>query len=230
MKEASPENQSSESRNFEKKVKETIKKLEEHSLVKNAFLRLQKELPKDLVYHNAEHTKTVLDNVVKLAVFDNLSDSDIELLGIAAAYHDLGYTERKNKNEVIGAQIVVDALKNSGTYTDEQIQYTKESIEDTEVEITENGLNQREKGRNKLSDYLLDADLSSFGSEDFSKKTMLVAREFGVDIDDEKQRHDYLKDTLKFLENHKWKSEAGKKLFSEQKDKNIEWITNEIKG
>ena len=53
--------------------------------------RLENDLPQYLTYHDAEHTKTVIKKSVFLAEKENLSESEIDLIKIAALYHDAGF-------------------------------------------------------------------------------------------------------------------------------------------
>jgi hypothetical protein len=206
------------------KVKNRVEEYKEIPIIKEILLKIEKELPEGLKYHNVNHAKDVMESAVFLGLADGLSDRELELLAIASACHDGGFLERRDKNEEIGAKMAKEAMEKSGNYTKEEIQTIVESIEDTEVQMTDNGLNQIEKGRNTLSDYLLDADVSHFAKEDFTERTKLVAKEFGVDLDDKEAYKNYLNDTLKFLNNHKWKSNAAKSLFEKTKEDNIEKI------
>lgn len=200
---------------IEKKAQETLKLLREKPIIKEVLERLKTELPPGLAYHNAEHTDDVLGEAILLAIYDNLPKEDVELLAIAAAYHDSGFIKRPNLNEEIGARIAAEAMEKY-SYSADKIKIVAEAIEDTQVRMTKKGLNQIVKGRNKTSDYLLDADVANFGREDFKEKVDLVFKESKI-LD----RREFLAGTFNFLINHSWKTEAAKKLRQPQKEKNI---------
>ena len=63
-----------------------------HKIKKNA-LELLKRIPPIYPYHSIEHTLYVLETSLKIANHYSLSDLDIELIQIAALYHDTGYLE-----------------------------------------------------------------------------------------------------------------------------------------
>ena len=64
---------------------------------------LGSQLPKDLLYHAYSHTEDVIAEVVKLASLDALSDREIEILAVAAAWHDVGFIHSRNNNEPLAA-------------------------------------------------------------------------------------------------------------------------------
>ncbi len=206
---------------LETKIQKALEALKEKPIIKEVLDRLSKELPKNLSYHNEKHTDEAMHDAVFFGVADGLSERELELLAVAAAYHDAGFIERPNKNEAVGAKMADEAMKKSGGYSEEEMKTVAEAIEDTEVKMTDKGLNQIEKGRNKISGYLLDADVGNFGRKDFPKKTELVAKEVGVNVNDPAAYNKFLQGTWRFQENHQWKTEAAKRLREEQKQENI---------
>ena len=72
----------------EKLVREHLGRIKALPIVVQILTRLSKELSPDLCYHSVEHTEEVLKEVVRYGVIDGLTNREIELLGIAAAYHD----------------------------------------------------------------------------------------------------------------------------------------------
>jgi HD superfamily phosphodiesterase len=82
-----------------------------HPLVSEALQVLDK-LPEGLYYHNKQHTVNVISAAVKCAELDGISSRDLELLAIAAAWHDTGYINRRNQNEIIGADLAREGRQN----------------------------------------------------------------------------------------------------------------------
>ena len=127
---------------IEEKVRETLTRLKEMPIIQEAFRVLDK-LPDNLVYHNNKHTEDALHEAVFFATADKLPDREIELLGIAAVYHDAGFIKTPKANEPIGAKMAKEAMTREGGYTPEEIQMVVEAIEDTAVNFDpEKGLNQ----------------------------------------------------------------------------------------
>ena len=69
------------------------------------FDLFKNKLPVQAVYHNFEHTTQVVEAVYEIATAKNISDDDMEILLLAAWFHDTGFTkgfenhEEKSKNQ-----------------------------------------------------------------------------------------------------------------------------------
>lgn len=98
----------------------SLDRLMSHPLVSEALQVLDK-LPEGLYYHNKQHTVNVISAAVKCAELDGISSRDLELLAIAAAWHDTGYIIRRNQNEIIGADLAREAMIRTGLYLPEEI-------------------------------------------------------------------------------------------------------------
>jgi fructose-specific component phosphotransferase system IIB-like protein len=182
-------------------------------------LNLLDKLPADLAYHNKEHTLDVIKETILFCIVDNQSTEAMVHQVIAAAWHDVGFTVRRSENELEA----VELFKQSQTYKKLSAEHKKEiidSIFDTQITIVD-GIPNQEKIRSK-SGYMLDADVSNFGREDFMAKRLDVAIEQNIDLSNDYAISKFNKFTLKFLQKHKWKTPAAEKLREEQKQKNIE--------
>jgi len=52
------------------------------------FGLFKNELPPQVVYHNYDHTLLVVKNVIEIGESENISIEDLELLQLAAWFHD----------------------------------------------------------------------------------------------------------------------------------------------
>lgn len=186
-----------------------------HSLpiIAEVLETLNKSLPKNLYYHSKQHTDDVLRETVLFALVDGLSVDKMRLLAVAAAFHDAGFIESPVDNEKIGANMARRAMKDAGCFTHEEIETVGQMILDTRLVESRGGL--RQIATTDLSRYLLDADLSNFGREDFFEKAELQRREMGYD------RELFLRKTFELINNHRWLTNAALKLRQEQKAANI---------
>ena len=171
--------------------------------------KLLKELSAKLKFHSSWHTDDVIREAIRFGKADNLSEKDLTLLVIAAAFHDAGYIDGPKDHESRSAKLAAEAMGKSG-YTIEEIKRVTTMILDTKVTETSKGLIQNPTS--ELSKYLLDADLSNFGREDFFSRLEDNIAESGDN------RETVLTRTLVFLENHIWLTE-GARRFREQKQK-----------
>jgi len=72
---------------------------------------LKEKLPSTFVYHNFNHTVGVVQAVIKIAKYQQVSDEDTKKLLIAAWFHDTGYIHGTEKHEASSVQIVTTFLK-----------------------------------------------------------------------------------------------------------------------
>lgn len=194
-------------------IDDSEKALRAHPLVGTALMRLRRELPSDLFYHSAAHTDDVLHEVLLFGQQDCLSSRELELLAIAAAYHDLGFVDKRTENEALGAELAVRAMEAAGGYLASEIQAVRVSILDTKVQMLPEG--PRQVATSKLSSYLLDADVSNLGRDDFFDKADLVRQELGI-----ADRTQFLKGLKIFLAAHRWYSPAAHALRAAGKERN----------
>jgi len=190
-------------------------------LVQEALRRLREGLPPSLLYHSARHTEDVLEQVLLFALTDGLTLRECELLAIAAAYHDIGFLVRVSENEVLGAATAEEAMLKEGGFSSGELAEVKTAILDTQVRITAGG--PRQVSTSKLSNYLLDADVSNLGRDDFFDKAELVRKENGVT-----DQATFLKGLRVFLDAHRWYSPAGQRLRAQGKRKNVKLLTKKF--
>lgn len=191
-----------------------VQQLIQKPIIQGALLRLQQSLPDGLFYHVASHTDDVLHESMLFAHHDMLNERERELIAISAAYHDLGFIDRAKENEGFGAEEAKRAMSADGSYNPEEILLVSTMILDTTVQITAHG--PRQVPTTPLSPYLLDADVSNLGRNDFFDKAELVRKEVGIE-----DRAQFLRGLLTFVNSHIWYSPAAKTLRGEQKLANM---------
>ncbi|MDZ4787283.1 MAG: hypothetical protein SGJ02_14520 [bacterium] len=183
-------------------------------VISNILDVLKEKLPANLYYHNYSHTLDVIDEAFIFATADGLTEREIELLLIAAAYHDSGFINLAKENEALGSELAVKALQLVGGYTRQESDLIKTMILDTTVRSTKVGFKQVPS--TELSKYLLDADVSNLGREDFFEKGELVRKELG-----NIPKTIFYNHSLSLMKVHQWYTSAAKKLRQSQKEKNI---------
>ncbi len=178
-----------------------------------ALVRLKNELPNVLKYHVAAHTDDVMSEAFAFAIHDNLSTREFELLAIAVAFHDLGFVESLQENEALGAELAGKAMISQAGYRAEEIEIVKSMILATQVRVTTTG--PRQVASNELSKYLLDADVSNLGRDDFFAKAELVRQEIPF-----ASKETFYTGLIGFMQAHQWYTPAAKKMRQTKKDEN----------
>ena len=119
------------------------------------------ELPDGIKYHNADHTLHPTKGVVavanNIAISENISEHDRELLIAAAYFHDTGYIREYDKNEPIAARMAGRILKLIG-YEPKEIKKIQKMILSTDLE---------RDPKTHVEKIICDADLDYLGRDDF---------------------------------------------------------------
>ena len=180
------------------------------------------ELPNGIKYHDANHTlhptKGVVAAANRIALSENISESDRELLITAAYFHDTGYIRKFGKNEPIAARMAGRILKLIG-YRPEEIQKIQAMILATDLSL---------KPQDHIEKILCDADLDHFGRNDFFEmdgKLREGRRIRGIDVNDDEK---WYNGTLDILSNHKYYTESQKKLRDKEKQKNLQALLKKL--
>lgn len=177
--------------------------------------RLTHELPATLTYHAADHTKDVLEEVTRFATEDKLPEREIHLLQVAAAFHDSGFLIGPLNHENVSSSLASAAMKRFGGYSSEEIITVCQMIEDTKLIRQEQRLMQ--VPHRALSRYLLDADMSNLGRDDFFEKTALVRRESPIASEEQ-----FSSNLINIISSKIWYTPAAKRVREENRRRNLE--------
>jgi predicted metal-dependent HD superfamily phosphohydrolase len=180
------------------------------------------ELPAGIKYHNADHTLHSTKGVVavanNLAILEDISEQDRELLIAAAYFHDTGYIREYERNEPIAARMAGRILKLIG-YKPDEIETVQKMILTTDPEV---------EPKTHAEKILCDADLDNLGREDFfqlDERLREGRRIRGIDVSDDAT---WYRNTFEFLEKHQYYTKSQKKLRQKGKEKNIKGLLNKL--
>jgi len=175
--------------------------------------KLKNELPKSLHYHTIHHTIDVYTSAANIAKEEGITPSDLKLLLIAAVYHDAGYLEQNYDHEQRSCEIVKKYLP--------QFQYTKEDIDAICNIIMATKIPQKPKSH--LEKIICDADLDYLGRNDFFSTSDKLYEEI-LAIGNIKNRGDWNKVQVAFLQQHHYFTSTAINLRQSQKEKNLQIV------
>ena len=207
--------QSSEEKMLQEQVALVQQRECKRPIVAQILKRLAHELPKTLRYHTAAHTDDVIHESLLFGVSARLHERQLELLTIAAAYHDAGFITQIAQNEAVGAGLAAQAMQEAGGYSEEEVAAVRAMIEDTQLKKVGEGFAQIPS--TELSKFICDADLSNLGRVDFLEKAELVREEIGVPKSLENWER-----VLKLVQSHQWYTEPARIFRQEQKNRNVD--------
>ena len=172
---------------------------------------LKASLSAGLTYHNLWHTvHEVMPGCNRLARRSGLDEESRELLMVAAAYHDVGFTEAYANHEIVGVRIAAQTLPD--------FNFSKRQIEGVIGMIVATRLPQ--SPRNLREEILADADLDVLGRADFFERNEALRMEwanYGQAMD----LLPWYEGQLAFLRGHRYFTPAARMLRDEMKAENI---------
>jgi uncharacterized protein len=167
-----------------------------------ALNRLRSELSPKLTYHNAWHTECdVLPAAVQLARLSDLPEADLQLLRVAAAYHDIGFITTHLEHERRSAELAAQVLPRYG--------FTAEELERIVGMIMATRLPQRP--RNLAEQIMADADLDVLGRADFLARHRALRQELAA-LGQPMTDQQWLAAQSRFLQQHSYFTPAAQSL------------------
>lgn len=180
----------------------------------------ESNLPEWAVYHNLQHTIETVNGCLEIGKGLNLTAEDLEILCIAAWFHDIGYNFMVEGHEEKSVEICVGFL-NLNYYPPDKINKVRNCILATKI------INRPE---NLLESVMCDSDLISLGRTDYFEKNDLLKLEIelrsGKKISDEQ----WLRRSAKFLSSHNYHTEYAKLNFNLQLKENLLTLQKQIVG
>lgn len=172
---------------------------------------LRARLRPDLAYHNLWHTEQdVMPAAAKLAELAALDSDAVELLRVAAAFHDLGFIVRAAEHEQLGADLAAEHLPGFG-FAPAEINAIRGMIMATRLP---------QSPRTPSEEILADADLDVLGRDDFLPRNRALRDELaslGRSFTDSQ----WLSSQLGFVAGHRYFNPHARALRDDGKARNV---------
>ena len=177
----------------------------------------QMQLP-TLVFHNLEHTETVVKRSQEIAGHYKVSENEMLILFASAWFHDTGhlFTE-PGKHEAMSVEIMKKFMKE---YVEDE--KTLKAIEDC-IMATKFPRNPK----NLLEQIICDADIYHLGTKDFKKTNKWAFEETKLRLGETDPVH-FNEETIKMLQTHHFYTSYCKELLDERKEKNLRKLQKKI--
>jgi len=176
------------------------------------FSLFKEKLSKKLVYHNYKHTFEIVKISRTLAEEYNLPDEDMEILLLAAWFHDTGYLETYTGHEEKSVEIATAFLQQEG-YSEAHIHEIADCILATRTQ---------QPAATLLQEILVDADISNIGKENFFANAELLRVEWEIFLNKFFTDAEWAQFQLDFLLSTTFRTQAAQRLFGEQLQTNIQ--------
>ena len=182
------------------------------------------ELPAGIKYHDSNHTLHPTKGVVavanRIALSEEISEHDRELVIAAAYFHDTCYIREYSKNEPIAARAAGRILKLIG-YRPEEIEKVQKMILATDLDC---------EPQTHLEKILCDADFDHLGREDFFEldaKIRQGRRARGIDVSDDAK---WYRGTLEIIKKHRYYTASQKQKREKKKQENIKRLLKKLRN
>jgi len=174
----------------------------------------------NLYYHHYEHALSVMERSVYLGTMEGCSSDEIEILAIAALFHDTGFIIEYDENEVFWAKIAKNYLKTI-LYPEEKIKLIENIILATIPE---------KKPCSLLEEIIKDADMDNLWREDFFDTWEKLKRELELIKQIKIKDPDWHHASLSLISKHKFYTQTQKSERHDELIKNTEKLKQELSG
>lgn len=172
---------------------------------------MQDKIEETFVFHDFEHTCNVVESVVEIGHANDLSDTDLEILQLAAWFHDTGYDQGPLGHEQRSALYAQEFLEERN-YPSENIEIIKACILATKVP---------QQPQTTLEGILCDADLSHIGKKTYWARTGKLRHEMALHKNIIMSEYEWIEFELNFLREHSFHTKYASDLYESRKQKHM---------
>lgn len=175
-------------------------------------------IPEAFTYHTIGHTTGVLSVAEKLGKSENVDPRSLELLCVAAAWHDCGYLSGSSRHEEEGCHTARRILPDYGFHAGE-IDEICNLIMATKIPTNPGTL---------LQKIICDADLHYLGTDRYEFFAGLLFTEL-LNFGQIKTGEEWIEKQISFLSAHRFFTETAIRLYDNQKWINLDKLKNNRK-
>jgi len=166
------------------------------------------------LYHNFQHVLDVVEAVRRLGQLHRLPYEELELLELAAWFHDTGFSEGPEGHEQRSAHHAARFLEKQKYHSD-RIRKVESLILATRPNHVPEDL---------LEELIRDADLSHLGSELYWDRSSRVRQELLMTRNNFMPEEEWVQFELDFMLRHHYYTEVARQLYDAIKQKNIKQL------
>ncbi len=174
----------------------------------------QKNIAAEYVYHDWQHTENVVEAVRELGIGIGLDEKQLEVLQIAAWFHDSGYDKGADNHEERGCEHA-QAFLSQHNFNPDTIATVKRLILATKVPYQPQDI---------LEEVICDADLSHLGKKIYWDRCGRVRQELLMTKSVVMSEQEWVDFELDFLNRHRYYTTIAEDLYNERKLKHIKQL------
>lgn len=174
--------------------------------------------PIENFYHDVNHTKEVVKSAIEIGIGEKLSEDELEMVQIAAWFHDVGYIEKTDGHEKVSVEYARKFLT--------ELHYPSKKTEIIIGAILVTKIPQKPK--NKFEKILCDADLFHLGKETFFDRNDKYRVEYENHLGHKLSERDWLAKTIDFVNDQNFHTNYAKRNFNDQKKENLRILNEQL--
>ncbi len=179
---------------------------------------LTNETPEGYLYHTVSHTMDVVKNADIIGAKENLPEEEMNILKIAAWFHDLGYLKKYEGHEEESVKMAEKFLELHGV--------DKKSREAVSESIMATTFPQNPKSR--IAKVLCDADFMHLGMENYFEQAEKLRNEQKAAGMHKLKKGEFDQKSVNLFAEHNWHTAYCQNNLSESKQKNLEKLKERI--
>ena len=169
--------------------------------------RIISEQPKNRVFHNLHHTLTVLEGAGRIGRAENLTEEELELVLLAAVFHDLGHIECYKGHEEASMRLAKEWLSEQN-YPEDKINIVLGCIGATKIPQNPTHI---------LEQVLCDADLIHLSFESYPIYREMLRSEWEKEFEFSYSDEEWIASNNTFLQSHSYFTKYGQETLELKK-------------
>lgn len=166
------------------------------------------DLSADRIFHNLQHTIDVVQGVLEIAQAEKLQPKELEIVLLAAWFHDTGHVKTYAGHEAESCAIAQEFLERKA-YPAEDIQKVLGCIKATKMP---------QSPQNYLEEVVCDADMYHLSLPTYEQSQLLLREEWWLTLGHERTDQAWEQENDLFLLEHSYFTAYGKDKLQERKD------------
>jgi predicted metal-dependent HD superfamily phosphohydrolase len=169
-------------------------------------------------FHTFEHAEAVVKACKEIGVASRLSDEELEIVMLAAWFHDTGYVETVEGHEEKSVEIAASFLRET-EFSENKIAQVAGCIRATKMP---------QAPKSPLEQLLCDADIAHLASRDFLRVSELIRFEIEHQIGRDLSEIEWLTMNTNFITGHRYFTSYAQAKFREQLKKNVAMLKKRL--
>ncbi len=181
---------------------------------------LKEEFPEGLVYHGLEHTRNVVNAAKEIGEHTHLSSEEMEIVELAAWFHDLGYKNSISDHEERSVELAQKFLKEHNL-DDDKIVKVMGCIMATKMP---------QSPTNMLEKIVCDADLLHLSTDKYFEQSSMLKKEIENLSGEQYSEIDWMDSNKTFFKKHTYFTDYVNEKYADQKQENLKKVKKKLKS